>query len=398
MRRHVRVAMTVAAVLVIGSGATAQQDVRDQLEDTNDQLQDARSVQQRLAEDADVARVILADADQRLYALELQLRDREAELVAAQAELDAANARSGAVNAELLVINGELSEARSELRANEDQFRDRIAAAYKYGGSLPYAQALLNARDFNELATTSYYIRSILRADRRVVEQVSDRTLAVAEARAGVDAVREDLDRERAVIAAAEEEVAARAATHRQVTAMVAEERQAQAALVGQLENDLAAYTTLVADLEAQSQELAAELAALSGGFAPVEGELLWPTDGRAGSGFGPRVHPIFGTTRQHSGVDISGSTGQPIIAAAAGQVVSAGRRGGYGLAVVIDHGGGLATLYAHQSVLNVRDGEFVAQGQKIGEVGSTGFSTGPHLHFEIRVDGVPQDPLRWYR
>ncbi|MDP9021303.1 MAG: peptidoglycan DD-metalloendopeptidase family protein [Actinomycetota bacterium] len=126
-------------------------------------------------------------------------------------------------------------------------------------------------------------------------------------------------------------------------------------------------------------------------------GQLAWPTAGRVTSGFGWRTHPVYRTRRLHAGIDIPAPTGQAIVAAADGVVVSAGWRGGYGNAVVIAHSDGLATLYAHQSRLAVRAGQRVRRGQVIGAVGSTGLSTGPHLHFEVRVNGVPRDPMRYY-
>ncbi len=119
-----------------------------------------------------------------------------------------------------------------------------------------------------------------------------------------------------------------------------------------------------------------------------------WPLVGRLSSGFGTRVHPIFGTRRLHTGLDLGGRSGEPIYAAKGGVVISAGWRGGYGNAVVIDHGDGLTTLYAHQSSIAVSAGQSVAIGEVIGYVGSTGWSTGPHLHFELRYNGSPIDPL----
>ena len=119
-----------------------------------------------------------------------------------------------------------------------------------------------------------------------------------------------------------------------------------------------------------------------------------WPVIGKVTSVFGPRRHPIFKTVRAHNGLDITGRTGDPIVAAKDGVVLSAGWRGGYGNAVVVSHGEGISTLYAHQSKMAVKEGDQVLRGELIGYVGSTGWSTGPHLHFEIRLNGKAIDPM----
>jgi murein DD-endopeptidase MepM/ murein hydrolase activator NlpD len=119
-----------------------------------------------------------------------------------------------------------------------------------------------------------------------------------------------------------------------------------------------------------------------------------WPVSGAITSGFGSRVHPIFGSVRFHAGVDIDGDTGDPIGAALSGVVIAAGARSGYGNTVIVTHGGGFTTLYGHMSSIAVAVNQEVASGQLLGAVGSTGWSTGPHLHFEVRVDGVAIDPL----
>lgn len=127
---------------------------------------------------------------------------------------------------------------------------------------------------------------------------------------------------------------------------------------------------------------------------APFHGvSLVSPLAGETGSGFGHRTHPITGEYAMHTGIDRGAPTGTPVRAAAAGVVVRAGPNGGYGNFVEIDHGGGVTTRYAHHDELAVRTGDVVAAGQTIGTVGSTGRSTGPHLHFELRHDGVAVDP-----
>ena len=109
------------------------------------------------------------------------------------------------------------------------------------------------------------------------------------------------------------------------------------------------------------------------------------------------RVHPITGQNRMHNGLDMNGAMGDPIKAAKAGTVILSGVKGGYGNTVMIDHGGGMVTLYAHQSQLGVAVGDKVSTGQVIGYVGSTGQSTGPHLHFEVRIGGQPTNPMAYF-
>lgn len=154
-------------------------------------------------------------------------------------------------------------------------------------------------------------------------------------------------------------------------------------------ENELAAHEADEARLE---QAIA--VAAATGGENP--GILAWPVSGSLSSPFGYRIHPITGTRRLHAGIDISAGYGASIRAAGNGVVILAEWFGGYGNAIVVDHGGGLTTLYAHQSALNVSVGSAVTAGDVIGYVGSTGFSTGPHLHFETREFGTPVNPLNY--
>ena len=125
-------------------------------------------------------------------------------------------------------------------------------------------------------------------------------------------------------------------------------------------------------------------------------GEMVFPLEGRISSRFGMRVDPIHGKHKHHSGLDVAAATGTPIKAVQAGTVTFSGNRGGYGKVVIIDHGNGLESRYAHCSALNVEKGQFVFAGTEIAEVGSTGRSTGPHLHLEIRQDGKAVDPLNY--
>lgn len=397
----------VAGVLVVltASTAVAQESassdpaqLSEELEETTRKLEEARSGAGAVQQQVGDAQSQLAQADSRLHALTEQLRRREAELAEATAIYREAAARTAEAQDRLEELTASLAATQARLERDEDRFGDRVAAAYMYGGTLQMAEAMLASDDFSELVQTGYYVRSVLDQDKQLVDRVTAETRAMAAQRRRADQLRDTLATQEATAARARQEVERATDVQRELTAQVADERAARQATLTRLESDLATYTQLVAAYEAESARLAEELAESRWqGAAPGKGGMVWPTDGAAGSGFGYRTHPIFGTRRLHAGVDIPGPTGQSIVAAAAGQVVSAGWRGGYGLAVVIDHGDGLATLYAHQSRLHVGAGQVVTPGQQIGEIGSTGQSTGPHLHFEVREHGQPRDPMAWY-
>lgn len=175
------------------------------------------------------------------------------------------------------------------------------------------------------------------------------------------------------------------------------------------LDEDLEAYESSQRQLENESRAIESDIMSLvrrstGGTNLPVRSTGIFgrPSSGPVRSGFGYRRHPIFGRVKMHTGVDFGGAYGSPILAADGGRVIFAGWRGGYGKVVIINHGErngvNITTLYGHMSSIGVSNGQSVAKGQVVGRVGSTGYSTGPHLHFEVRQNGSPVDPMRYLR
>ncbi len=398
MTRRVRVlSALLSLVMVVSVGGAHEGDLHERITETKDELARAEQGLDTVTEQVGSAVEQLDAADRQLVALEAELREHEAQLAAAQASYEAARARTAEATRTLEAVTQRLARTEADLADREQRFDARIATAYKYG-NVSYASALIGADDVEDFVNTMYYVRSVMRSDRTMIDSVTETARAVASDRKEADALREDLATQEAAAARLKVDVERATEAQRKLTAMVTAERANRAQLVTTLEATKADYEALVDSLEAESKKLAEELRKSQySGTRPGRGGLLWPTNGRKTSEFGYRTHPIYGTRRMHTGIDIGAPTGQTIVAVAKGKVVSAGWRGGYGLAVVIDHGGGLATLYGHQSRLTVSAGEVVSQGQKIGEVGSTGNSTGPHLHFEVRVNGEPRNPMEWY-
>lgn len=387
-------AMTATAV----TAASGEGDLADELQDTREQLDRTRERLDRTEEQVGDARSQLARADRELVALTEELHRREEELRRARTELERSREEVDAATRQLRAVTRRLDRVRSRLEERRRLLRDRAADAYKHGGSLSYTEAILGADDLSDLSRQLYFLSAVMEADQQVVDEAAADARTVSILQAEADAVRDRRAAEAARLARTESRIEEATEQQRRLTEVVARERRERAQLVDRLQSDRQTYEAMVADLEAESERLAEELAASRWrAGAPGTGSFVWPTDGVRTSGYGWRTHPIFGTRRMHHGIDISGTIGQGIVAAASGRVHSAGWRGGYGQATVIDHGGGVFTLYAHQSRLVATAGEVVEAGQKIGEVGSTGASTGPHLHFEVRVDGASRDPMEWY-
>jgi murein DD-endopeptidase MepM/ murein hydrolase activator NlpD len=338
---------------------------------------------------------------ERLGGLNAQVAAIDRQMAPVQAALDVAQARLDDLQVRELAVEARLADARSRLADARDQLSQRAIAAYTgESGAARYADLLLHVRTVRELLATSAYVRAVLDDQRAAIRRYERLKSEVSDLRDSLDTEREKARAQRDVVAAQQRELADRRRASDAVRSQAAAEVNQQNAVLDKLRARKAEFQAQIVALQRQSESLAALLRARqsSQGLVPSgHGVLAVPIPGAPiTSGFGSRVHPVYGDVRQHTGVDFGASSGTPIHAAADGVVVSAGPLGGYGNATVIDHGNGLATLYAHQSGLAVAPGQRVARGQVIGYVGCSGLCTGPHLHFEVRVRGTPVDPMQY--
>ncbi|MBK5219134.1 MAG: peptidoglycan DD-metalloendopeptidase family protein [Thermoleophilia bacterium] len=396
MHRHRSVAVTfsvlTAALIAMLLAATAAPaaDLQDQLDAKQTKLEDVREREGVLT----TTITEYGDEIDRLTGEVATIRNHEAAVAARlagkQAELDGAVARLGSAHDRLLQIRTQLQRALVGLR-------ERLVAMYESGA--PDALTILvDSSGVDDLAARAEYLERIRGMDEAVVGRVRDLR---NEAKALVTELREaklTIESARDEIAAEEQALAsARAA----LEGRQAELHQARATRVDALAQIGVHEAELEGSVAAIQSELAAQLAATGSAPLPAgpiqegSGGLIWPVNGPITSGFGGR--DIGAGYEDHPGVDIGVPEGTPIRAAAAGTVVlqqSEAESGGYGNFTCIDHGGGLSTCYAHQSSFAVSAGDSVAQGEVIGYVGSTGYSTGAHLHFEVRIYGQVTDPM----
>jgi murein DD-endopeptidase MepM/ murein hydrolase activator NlpD len=384
----------VAALALVGTGQPVAAHPKSHLERIERELETKQEQLESTKEHSRDARSELAEAQQRRQALSAEVRDLQGRLEVAETDLAAIRAELEVARRELERWTARLDRARDDLLAHQALLNERAATAYKVGPSA-YLDVLLGSDDLTTLADRTFYVDRVLSIGSSLLEGVRVARTLVAERQDRVRVYEEGVTRRFQQVQERTQRIAALRAQQETLLGQIDLEIGVTADALEDLTSARERYEDAVAALEAESAEIQGLIQGSgSSGSGHAGGTLFWPTDGPIVSGFGYRTHPIFGTTTFHAGVDIDGACGQPIWAADDGRVLSAGTNGGYGLATVIDHGGGLSTLYGHQSSIGVSAGQQVRRGQQIGLVGTTGLSTGCHLHFEVRINGEPVDPV----
>jgi murein DD-endopeptidase MepM/ murein hydrolase activator NlpD len=359
------------------------------------------------------------DAHLRLNAKKQQLQGAQAKVGSLQSQLDETNHNISAVSADLdrvtqdvranqvrLAANqAQLDAAEATLRRHNDAFRRRLVDAYEHG-NLGYINVLLAANSFSDFVERWDDIRYVMHANQDAIHARQAAQRQVASARAQLLGTQVALQASQTEQQQKRNELDQLADQRRNLLGVAQAEKNAVAHQVNELEEiseqEEAALEPLIREkqrIEAARREEERRAAMLAGRAPPPSlaggpGAVGWPVSGTITSPFGMRFDPVQHRYQLHSGLDIAAPQGTTISAAADGRIIYAGWYGGYGNAIIIDHGGGTSTLYAHCSQIFVGVGQDVQRGQAIGAVGMTGDATGPHVHFEVRRDGKPVDPL----
>lgn len=278
-----------------------------------------------------------------------------------------------------------IAEATQNILEKGDLLNDRLRVMYK-NGKAGYLEVVLGAEDFKDLLTRVDMVQKVYMHDRNLIEYMKEqKEIVVVE--------REKLEKEKV-------ELTTLRGSKKERTEVLGVKLSAVNKEQKTVATDLKALEKREDNLADTAKRLTDIIKNMKLAEKYVGGEMMWPAPGyfKIRSPFGYRIHPILKVKKLHTGIDIGIKYGKPIVAAQSGTVIYAGWMGGYGKAIIIDHGGGITTLYAHNSNLVVKKGEQVEKGQKISECGSTGQSTGAHLHFEVRKNGDYVDPLKYVK
>jgi murein DD-endopeptidase MepM/ murein hydrolase activator NlpD len=388
--------LPLLGVMVALSAAPASGDVASRKQAIDARLQ---AVQAKIAwaerrEDELAGQI--SSVNREIRGLATQVGDVSQRLSALERDLELHREKLDRLNELFRVQTQRYRFYRHEYQVLLDRLGNRLVDLYE-SGEPSTLEVLLGSKNFSDLISQAQVLESIGKQDQRVAGEVGT-------AKERVRAQREHTRRYRSLVAAELRTIAVRT---NQVRALrdqllanenrLAAARAAKRDALRNVKESKAEFLHEVAGLQRASSALAAQIRAAQassvsysapGDTTPSAAGFIWPVNGPVTSGFGMR----WG--RMHEGIDIAAGSGTPIRAAAAGRVVYAGWMSGYGNLVAIDHGGGVSTAYGHQSSIAVGNGQVVSQGQTIGYVGCTGHCFGPHLHFEVRINGSPVDPL----
>ncbi|MEE0776676.1 MAG: peptidoglycan DD-metalloendopeptidase family protein [Bacillota bacterium] len=379
MKKSFIAVLVVVLSLLIFCGIGVLADDLDELQDKQKELN--QNIQNTQEEINSVTTQKNATMEQ-LEVIEGQLKTLGEEIAAlekdlAQAEIDLANQQK-----EYDRIQAELEEAQSSMQ-------DRVRGIY-VNGDISYWDIIFKSESVQDFLSNYVYFEKITEQDQETIGTIQENKRLAKELLDQLQATKDSIQK---------------MTDSKKVQEAQFQQQQAEKqSIMASLESQEDTLMEVLGAFEEESDRVAAEIQKLTQDSDVVytgNGIFGWPLPGHnvgsgQGSKFGMRVHPVTGVYKLHTGVDIPASTGTPIRAAEAGKVITASYKGAYGNCVIIDHGNGYSTLYGHQSSIGVSVGETVARGQTIGYVGSTGYSTGPHLHFEVRVNGTPQDPLKY--
>lgn len=379
MTRLVATLTILLAVMIVASQQKSDTRAKQKVNTLKTDLQKIRTKKSSVSRKLSTTKKKVRKARGDLHQIDGRLGKLEVEVQQTTNRLD-----RGQEEAKRLA--GSLKVATHQLQEKRNQVRSRLRWMYVHENQ-GVVSTLISSSDVSEFASRAYLMKKIARADRQLFEEYAELRAEVARKKQRQDGL---------VV-----EIAGLKRDQENQQSELEVVRQDKAEVLGDLKQQQRDLERLIAELDAEENAIEARIAMYNrgpgktSGLKPFTGRFSRPVGGPITSGFGMRYHPILHRTRMHNGIDFGAGAGTSILAAADGSVIAATYSKGYGNMVILDHGGGVSTLYGHCSRILVNEGQRIARGQRIALVGSTGLATGPHLHWEVRVNGRPINPAR---
>lgn len=364
----------IAGLVILFIALSGQMAWADELGDKQKELS---TLQQQIA----AQKKLISRSKAQEKSVTKAINDLEKQIAGVQRQIKNLNSAVATKQSSIEQTQTAIQEKEADLTERNRYLSSRLVRVFEMGQG-GYLEVILGAQSFTDLLTRFDMMATIVKQDTNLIKSISQ--------------TRNDLIKAKAALKQQQTELIAIRQDEQAKNVELAAATEVKEDYLKQIQKERKKYEQALNELEAESQQLQSLIRKMqSGGKYVGTGKFIWPAPGykRISSDYGMRYHPILKVRKLHTGMDIAAPSGAKVLAADSGKVIYRGSLGGYGNVIIIDHGGGISTLYAHMSAFVAKNGQQIERGAQVGKVGSTGWSTGAHLHFEVRENGTPVNP-----